>query len=59
MPVKPTENGSAEAPIQSGSLLPVVGINFGNSYASLAIVTKVRQRRCYPLPFVFFTYAKS
>jgi hypothetical protein len=34
-------NGSAEAPIQVSSAPPVVGINFGNSYASIAVITKV------------------
>jgi len=52
MSVKPTENGSAEGLVQSGSLLPVVGINFGNSYASLAVVTKVTNV-LYSFPFFY------
>ncbi|KDR73184.1 hypothetical protein GALMADRAFT_72563 [Galerina marginata CBS 339.88] len=36
MAAKPMQNGSAEAPIRVSSLPPVVGINFGNSYASIA-----------------------
>jgi hypothetical protein len=34
-------NGSAEAPFQVPAVAPVVGINFGNSYASIAVITKV------------------
>src|ERR1700728_2164072 len=36
-------NGTAapEVPIEHSSLPPVVGINFGNSYASIAVFTKV------------------
>lgn len=38
------QNGSADASIEaSSSLLPtVVGINYGNSYASIAVVSKAR-----------------
>ncbi|KAJ3513620.1 hypothetical protein NLJ89_g2852 [Agrocybe chaxingu] len=36
----PIPNGSAEAPLQLSTLPPVVGINFGNSYASIAVFTK-------------------
>ena len=35
-------NGTAEAPIEVSSISTVVGINFGNSYASIAVLTKVR-----------------
>ena len=35
-------NGSAEAPIEVSAIPTVVGINFGNSYASIAVLTKVR-----------------
>ena len=37
----PKLNGSAEAPIELLSLPSVVGINFGNSYASIAVLSKV------------------
>ncbi|RDB31123.1 Heat shock protein 70 C57A7.12 [Hypsizygus marmoreus] len=41
MAPKSTPNGSAKAPAeQVSSLPPVVGINFGNSYASIAVFTK-------------------
>ncbi|OSD05568.1 actin-like ATPase domain-containing protein [Trametes coccinea BRFM310] len=33
-------NGTAEAPIEVSSLPTVVGINFGNSYASIAVLSK-------------------
>ncbi|KAI0353235.1 actin-like ATPase domain-containing protein [Trametes cingulata] len=33
-------NGTAEAPIEVSALPTVVGINFGNSYASVAVLTK-------------------
>ncbi|KAF9461054.1 Hsp70 protein-domain-containing protein [Collybia nuda] len=36
MAPKPMPNGSAEAPIEVTSLPPVVGINFGDSFASIA-----------------------
>jgi hypothetical protein len=42
MAEKSLENGNAEGPVPSSSLPPVVGINFGNSYASIAVFTKVR-----------------
>jgi hypothetical protein len=36
-------NGTAEsAPAEVSSLPPVIGINFGNTYASIAVFTKVR-----------------
>jgi hypothetical protein len=41
MATKSTKNGNAEAPVQISTLPPVVGINFGNSYASIAVFTKV------------------
>lgn len=34
-------NGSAQAPIEVSSLPTVIGINFGNSYASIAVITNV------------------
>jgi heat shock 70kDa protein 1/2/6/8 len=37
----PIPNGSAEAPIEISFLPSVVGINFGNSYASIAVLSKV------------------
>jgi len=38
----PTPNGTANAPSETSSTFPtVVGINFGNSYASIAVLTKV------------------
>ena len=44
------QNGSADASIEasSSSLPTVVGINYGNSYASIAVVSKVR---VHPLIF--------
>ena len=37
------QNGSADASIEVPSSLPtVVGINYGNSYASIAVVSKAR-----------------
>ena len=42
MAPKPMPNGTAEAPIEVvSSFAPVVGINFGNSFASIAVLTKV------------------
>ena len=35
-------NGTADAPIEVSSIPTVVGINFGNSYASISVLTKVR-----------------
>jgi hypothetical protein len=42
--VQMAQNGSADASINasSSSLPTVVGINYGNSYASIAVVSKVR-----------------
>ena len=34
-------NGTLEAPIEVSSLPTVVGINFGNSYASISVLNKV------------------
>ena len=34
-------NGSAQDPIEIPSLQTVIGINFGNSFASIAVITKV------------------
>ena len=34
-------NGTVEAPIDVSGLPTVVGINFGNSYASIAVLNKV------------------
>ena len=36
-------NGTADAGIELSTIPPVVGINFGNSYASIAVFTKVRK----------------
>jgi hypothetical protein len=41
MTSKAVPNGSAEAPVVS-TLPPVVGINLGNSFASIAVFTKVK-----------------
>jgi hypothetical protein len=41
MTTKAVPNGSAEPPVVS-PLPPVVGINFGNSFASIAVFTKVK-----------------
>ena len=35
------QNGTKDAPIEVSSIPTVVGINFGNSYASIAVLTKV------------------
>ena len=47
IPLSPTSkmsqpNGTADAPIEVSSIPTVVGINFGNSYASISVLTKVR-----------------
>ena len=34
-------NGTLEAPIEVSSIPTVVGINFGNSYASISVLNKV------------------
>ena len=49
MTTKAVPNGSAEAPVVSSTLPPVVGINFGNSFASIAVFTKVKDAAsgCY------------
>ncbi|KZT00901.1 actin-like ATPase domain-containing protein [Laetiporus sulphureus 93-53] len=39
-------NGSADAPIEVSALPTVVGINFGNSYASIAVLTKEGSADC-------------
>ena len=44
-------NGSAQDPIEIPSLQTVIGINFGNSFASIAVLTKV----CSPFLKIFFT----
>ncbi|KIM37662.1 hypothetical protein M413DRAFT_448433 [Hebeloma cylindrosporum] len=46
MAAKTALNGSAEAPAQISTLPPVVGINFGNSYASIAVFTKEGLAEC-------------
>ena len=42
MTTKAVPNGSADAPVVSKRLPAVVGINFGNSFASIAVFTKVK-----------------
>ncbi|KAG6827737.1 hypothetical protein H0H92_010615 [Tricholoma furcatifolium] len=42
----PVPNGSAEAPKDASPLPPIVGINFGNSYASIAVFTKEGHADC-------------
>ncbi|KAI0716152.1 actin-like ATPase domain-containing protein [Cerioporus squamosus] len=39
-------NGTAEAPIEVSAIPTVVGINFGNSYASIAVLTKEGTADC-------------
>ncbi|KAH9931327.1 actin-like ATPase domain-containing protein [Fomitopsis serialis] len=39
-------NGTADAPIEVSSVPTVVGINFGNSYASIAVLTKEGSADC-------------
>ncbi|KAF9473533.1 actin-like ATPase domain-containing protein [Pholiota conissans] len=46
MATKSLQNGSAEVPIEISTLPPVVGINFGNSYASIAVFTKEGLAEC-------------
>ncbi|KAH8091341.1 actin-like ATPase domain-containing protein [Cristinia sonorae] len=46
MAPKTQPNGSAEAPIEVSSTPTVVGINFGNSYASIAVLTKEGSADC-------------
>ncbi|KAI5885042.1 actin-like ATPase domain-containing protein [Schizophyllum commune H4-8] len=46
MAASKTPNGTAEAPIEVSTLPPVVGINFGNSYASIAVFTKEGHAEC-------------
>jgi len=41
MAPKPMPNGTVEAPIEVSSIPAVVGINFGNAFASIAVFTKV------------------
>ncbi len=41
-------NGTAEAPIEVPALPTVVGINFGNSYASISVLAKVRDTSVVP-----------
>lgn len=44
MTPKNLPNGTAETPTQLlNSFAPVVGINFGNSFASIAVLTKVKK----------------
>ncbi|OBZ78710.1 Heat shock protein 70 C57A7.12 [Grifola frondosa] len=42
----PQPNGTADAPIEVSSIPTVVGINFGNSYASIAVLTKEGSADC-------------
>ena len=51
-------NGTAapEVPIEHSSLPPVVGINFGNSYASIAVFTKVS---CSLAPRIYLAEEKK
>ncbi|KAJ3488754.1 hypothetical protein NLI96_g2605 [Meripilus lineatus] len=42
----PRQNGTADAPIEVSSFPTVVGINFGNSYASIAVLTKEGSADC-------------
>ncbi|KAG2130694.1 Hsp70 protein-domain-containing protein [Suillus clintonianus] len=39
-------NGTAEAPIEVSAVPSIVGINFGNSYASIAVLTKEGLAEC-------------
>ncbi|KAG1896361.1 Hsp70 protein-domain-containing protein [Suillus fuscotomentosus] len=39
-------NGTAEAPIEISAVPSIVGINFGNSYASIAVLTKEGIAEC-------------
>ncbi len=39
-------NGTAEAPIEVSGLPVVVGINFGNSYASISVLNKEGNADC-------------
>ncbi|KAI0032441.1 Hsp70 protein-domain-containing protein [Vararia minispora EC-137] len=44
--IESVPNGSALAPIEVSSVPTVVGINFGNSYASIAVLNKEGQAEC-------------
>ncbi|KAG6907627.1 hypothetical protein DXG01_008163 [Tephrocybe rancida] len=46
MSSKTVPNGSAEAPAEVSSLPAIVGINFGNSYSSIAVFTKEGLAEC-------------
>ncbi|KAG5652909.1 hypothetical protein H0H81_003109 [Sphagnurus paluster] len=46
MSSKPLTNGTSEETLPSSSLPPIVGINFGNSYASIAVFTKEGLAEC-------------
>lgn len=46
-----TPNGRPEPSAELTTLPPVIGINLGNSYASIAVFTKVRHRHS-----LFFFY---
>ena len=48
MTTKAVPNGSADTPVVS-TLPPVVGINFGNSFASIAVFTKVKDAAVFVL----------
>ncbi|KAG2136351.1 Hsp70 protein-domain-containing protein [Suillus bovinus] len=46
VPNGPIPNGTAEAPIEVSAVPSIVGINFGNSFASIAILTKEGIAEC-------------
>ncbi|KAI0791913.1 actin-like ATPase domain-containing protein [Abortiporus biennis] len=46
MAIQTPPNGTAEAPIEVSEVPTVVGINFGNSYASIAVLTKEGSAEC-------------
>ncbi|GLB39791.1 putative hsp70 protein [Lyophyllum shimeji] len=46
MSTTPVPNGSAVGSSEGSSLPPIVGINFGNSYASIAVFTKEGVAEC-------------
>lgn len=44
----PQPNGATNAANNTSRIPPVVGINFGNSYASIAVLNKVCRSRVGP-----------
>lgn len=59
MAPKPTPNGNAAQPpaeATPSNIPAVVGINFGNAYASIAVYTKVRRLASTPNSSIIFAF---